>query len=52
MTTIAGTRFWLLIGGLLSFSALAELPAPGQPGAPADPRYCGEPERDAGGKIK
>ncbi len=37
---------------LLSFPALAQLPAPGQPGAPNDPRYCGEPERWADGRIK
>lgn len=32
--------------------AFAALPAPGAPGAPADPRYCGEPARDAHGVIK
>ena len=37
---------------LLPCLALAALPAPGEPGAPNDPRYCGEPERDAKGRIK
>lgn len=34
---------------LLLFSVLAhaQLPAPGTPGAPDDPRYCGEPAREA-----
>ncbi len=27
------------------------LPAPGQPGAPNDPRYAGEPKRDKHGRI-
>ena len=30
----------------------ATMPSPGEPGAPADPRYCGEPARDARGVIK
>lgn len=37
---------------LVAGAALAELPAPGEPGAPNDPRYCGEPERAADGRIK
>lgn len=37
---------------LLPCAVLADLPAPGTPGAPADPRYCGEPERYADGTIK
>ncbi len=32
--------------------ALAHLPAPGEPGAINDLRYCGEPARSADGKIK
>lgn len=32
--------------------AFAQLPAPGQPGAVDDPRYCGEPARDKRGVIK
>jgi hypothetical protein len=32
--------------------ALAQLPAPGKPGAIADPRYCGEPARYDSGRIK
>ena len=30
----------------------AQLPAPGQPGAIQDARYCGEPARTADGRIK
>lgn len=37
---------------LIALPAYAALPAPGQPGAPLDPRYCGEPERYADGRIK
>lgn len=37
---------------LASTMARAALPAPGTPGAPADPRYCGEPARYADGTIK
>lgn len=39
---------------LLAFSlpVYAALPAPGEPGAPKDKRYCGEPERYASGRIK
>lgn len=33
-------------------AARAELAAPGAPGAPQDLRYCGEPDRDALGRIK
>ena len=33
-------------------AAFAQLAAPGDPGAPADLRYCGEPARDASGRIK
>ena len=36
---------------LFADNALATLPAPGEPGAPADPRYCGEPARDENGRI-
>jgi len=36
---------------LLPCVALAGLPAPGTPGAPNDPRYCGEPARDKRGTI-
>jgi hypothetical protein len=32
-------------------AAFAGLPAPGEPGAPKDPRYCGEPRRDKHGTI-
>lgn len=32
--------------------AAAELPAPGEEGAVADPRYCGEPARTEEGVIK
>jgi hypothetical protein len=33
-------------------SVYAAMPAPGEPGAVDDPRYCGEPARDAHGVIK
>lgn len=36
---------------LIPCAALAHLPAPGTPGAPNDPRYCGEPKRDKHGVI-
>jgi hypothetical protein len=36
---------------LLPGAAAAALPAPGEPGAPKDPRYCGEPARDKHGRI-
>lgn len=42
----------LLILWALAVPAYAALPAPGEPGAPNDPRYCGEPERYADGRIK
>jgi hypothetical protein len=42
----------LLLLLLVPCTVLAGLPAPGEPGAPNDPRYCGEPERDANGRIK
>ena len=47
-------RAVLFVFGLLMHAVLAAaaLPAPGEPGAPADPRYCGEPARYANGKIK
>jgi hypothetical protein len=53
-------RFWamglvsLVIWGLLlaPLVACAALPEPGEPGAPADARYCGEPARDKHGVIK
>ena len=44
-----------LIALLLAFAiqpALAQLPEPGQLGAIADPRYCGEPDRYESGRIK
>lgn len=55
---LTNPRFWLC--GLLSLGlwaailtpVFAELPEPGMPGAPADSRYCGEPERDKHGVIK
>lgn len=37
---------------LFATSACAALPEPGTPGAPADARYCGEPERWGNGVIK
>ena len=37
---------------LCASSSFAGLPAPGEPGAIDDPRYCGEPERYASGRIK
>lgn len=37
---------------LIPLSVLADMPAPGTPGAPNDPRYCGEPARYADGTIK
>ena len=37
---------------LAAITAFAELPAPGAPGSINDPRYCGEPARDASGVIK
>lgn len=42
----------LLLALLACAPVWAALPAPGTPGAPDDPRYCGEPARDAKGKIK
>lgn len=42
----------LLLLLALCLPAYAALPAPGQPGAVNDPRYCGEPERYANGVIK
>lgn len=41
-----------MLAALLAAPAFAQLPAPGTPGAPDDPRYCGEPERYANGVIK
>lgn len=41
----------LLALALACASAWAVLPAPGEPGAIADPRYCGEPARDSKGRI-
>ena len=43
---------FLLVAALLAWPAFAQLPAPGQPGAVNDARYCGEPERTASGRIK
>lgn len=42
----------LFIALATAMSALAALPEPGTPGAPVDARYCGEPARDAQGRIK
>jgi hypothetical protein len=42
----------LLSLALLPGLVLAQLPAPGEPGAPADARYCGEPARTNDGRIK
>lgn len=42
---------WLALALLLPVAAQAHLPAPGTPGAPQDPRYCGEPARDTRGRI-
>lgn len=42
-------RFLVLFA--LPAVACAVLPGPGTPGAPADARYCGEPDRDARGRI-
>lgn len=42
----------ILALALTALQARATLPRPGEPGAPADPRYCGEPERNADGSIK
>lgn len=41
----------LLVYALMLAPVLAALPAPGEPGAPNDPRYCGEPKRTAKGVI-
>lgn len=41
-----------LVLTLLAYPAFAQLPAPGQPGAINDPRYCGEPNRTVEGRIK
>lgn len=45
---------WLAtaIAALAAACAVAGLPAPGEFGAPADARYCGEPARDAQGRIE
>lgn len=37
---------------LIALPVYAALPAPGSPGAPKDPRYVGEPVRNADGTIK
>ena len=42
----------LLVAALLAWPALAQLPAPGQPGALTETRYCGAPVRNADGTIK
>lgn len=42
----------ILLIAVAACSAFAQLPAPGDPAAPNDPRYCGEPERTADGRIK
>lgn len=41
-----------VIGYLIASPVLALMPAPGTPGAPNDPRYCGEPARYRDGTIK
>lgn len=41
----------ILLALVLAAPAFAALPAPGEPGAPDDPRYCGEPARDENGRI-
>lgn len=49
-----GRLLLLIIAALLLAAAqhcAAALPAPGTPGAPNDPRYCGEPTRDKNGRI-
>src|SRR5574343_452129 len=43
-------RFALLIA--LACSSAFALPAPGEPGAINDQRYCGEPARHENGRIK
>ena len=52
----APRRAWLallaLAGLLIGQPARAVLPAPGEPGAIADARYCGEPARTPAGRIK
>ena len=40
---------WLLL--FLALPAFAMLPEPGSQAAPQDPRYCGEPARNADGSI-
>lgn len=40
-----------LLLALAPLAGFAALPAPGEPGAPDDPRYCGEPARDENGRI-
>ncbi len=42
----------VIVALLLALPVLAQLSAPGEPGAINDPRYCGEPERWADGRIK
>lgn len=42
----------LLLLLFLAMPVYAVLPAPGEPGAVNDPRYCGEPERYSDGRIK
>jgi hypothetical protein len=44
-------RLLLLTLVLVAQNCAAKLPAPGEEGAPNDPRYCGEPTRDANGRI-
>lgn len=46
------TLILLLVLLLAGTAATAQLPARGEPGAPDDPRYCGEPERYESGRIK
>ena len=46
------TLILLLVMLLAGTAATAQLPAPGEPGAVNDLRYCGEPERTARGRIK
>lgn len=40
-----------IVLALAPLASFAGLPAPGEPGAPDDPRYCGEPARDENGRI-
>jgi len=52
MMATPGRAWCALAIAVLCLSAAASLPAKGEPGAIDDPRYCGEPERAADGRIK